>query len=197
MEEAQYAVTPLPRFASLSPTRGSVPDETMILNFWRLLEQHDLAPKLFAAVSAYLTDKGMLLRQGIIVDATIIHVPPFTMKRDKARDSKVHQTKKGQQWCFVTNTHVAAGAESGLTHAVTTTVANVAEVDKMLHGKGKAMPATSVPASVRPSENAAGWWPRSTARSRRSRTSSCAIRPHRSNTSRRRSGLRSNTRSGS
>lgn len=62
------------------------------------------------------------------------------MKRDGARDSKVQQTKKGQQWCFVANTHVAVSAESRLTLAVTTTVANVAdvaEVDKTLHGKGK------------------------------------------------------------
>lgn len=76
MEDSLYAVTPLPRLASPSLTRGRVPGETTILNFWRLLERHNMVPKLFAAVSACLTDKGMLLRQGTIVDATLIHIPP-------------------------------------------------------------------------------------------------------------------------
>jgi IS5 family transposase len=78
MEEALYEVAPLRRFAGMSLARGSVPDETTILNFRRLLETHDLAPKVLAAINTYLTDKGLLLRQGTIVDATIIHAPSST-----------------------------------------------------------------------------------------------------------------------
>ncbi len=140
MEEALYEVAPLRRFAGLSLTRGSVPDETTILNFRRLLEQNDLAPRLLAAVNTHLTDKGLLLRQGTIVDATIIHAPPSTKNRDKARDPEMHQTKKGNQWFFGMKAHIGVDAESGLTHSVTTTAANVAdvaEVDKLLHGKEK------------------------------------------------------------
>lgn len=142
MEEALYEVAPLRRFAGLSLTRGSVPDETTILNFRRLLEQHELAPKLLAAVNAHLSDKGLLLRQGTIVDATIIHAPPSTKNKDKARDPEMHQTKKGNQWFFGMKAHIGVDAESGLTHTVTTTsanVADVAEVDKLLHGKEKAV----------------------------------------------------------
>jgi len=99
MEEALYEIAPLRCFAGLSLARGSVPDETTILNFRRLLETHGLAPKVLATISAYLSDKGMLLRQGTIVDATIIHAAPSTKNKAKARDPEMHQTRKGQQWC--------------------------------------------------------------------------------------------------
>ena len=97
MEEALYEVAPLRRFAGLSLARGSVLDETTILNFRRLLEIHALALKIFAAVNAYLTKQGLLLREGTVVDATIIHAPSSTKSKDKARDLQMYQTKKGQQ----------------------------------------------------------------------------------------------------
>jgi IS5 family transposase len=140
MEEALYEVSPLRRFAGLSLTRGSVPDETTILNFRRLLETHDLAPKVLAAINTFLTDKGLLLRQGTIVDATIIHAPSSTKNAAKARDPEMHQTRKGQQWYFGMKAHIAVDVESGLVHTVTTTAANVsdvAEVAELLHGKEK------------------------------------------------------------
>lgn len=142
MEEALYEVAPLRRFAGLSLTRGSVPDETTILNFRHLLEIHDLAPKVLAAINSYLTDKGLLLRQGTIVDATIIHAPSSTKNAAKARDPEMHQTRKGQQWYFGMKAHIGVDVESGLVHTVTTTAANVAdvaEVAELLHGKEQAV----------------------------------------------------------
>ena len=138
MEEALYEVAPLRRFAGLSLTRGSVPDETTILNFRRLLETHDLAPEVLATINTYLTDKGLLLRQGTIVDATIIHAPSSTKNKAKARDPEMHQTRKGQQWYFGMKAHIGVDVESGLVHTVTGTAANVAdvaEVAELLHGK--------------------------------------------------------------
>ncbi|EQD32861.1 transposase, partial [mine drainage metagenome] len=76
-----------------------------ILNFRRLLETHDLAPKVLAAVSMQLTQQGLLLRAGTIVDAPIIHAPSSTKNRDHARDAEMHQTKKGQQWYFGMKAH--------------------------------------------------------------------------------------------
>ena len=140
MEEALYEVAPLRRFAGLSLTRDSVPDETTILNFRRLLEANDLALAILAAVNAHLTSEGMLLRQGTIVDATIIHAPSSTKNKDKARDPEMHPTRKGQQWYFGMKAHIGVDVESGWVHTVTTTAANVAdvvEVDKLLHGKEK------------------------------------------------------------
>ena len=140
MEEALYEVAPLRKFAGLSLTRGSVPDETTILNFRRLLETHDLAPKMLASVNTHLTDQGLLLRQGTIVDATIIHAAPSTKNKAKTRDPEMHQTRKGQQWYFGMKAHIGVDVESGLVHTVTTTAANVAdinEVGNLLHGKEK------------------------------------------------------------
>lgn len=140
MEEALYEVAPLRRFAGLSLTRGSVPDETTILHFRRLLETHALAPKVLAAINSHLTDQGLLLRQGTIVDATIIHAAPSTKNDAKARDPQMHQTRKGNQWYFGMKAHIGVDVESGLVHTVTTTAANVAdvvEIGKLLHGKEK------------------------------------------------------------
>jgi len=140
MEEALYEIAPLRRFAGLSLARGSVPDETTILNFRRLLETHGLAPKVLATINAYLSDKGLLLRQGTIVDATIIHAAPSTKNKAKARDPEMHQTRKGQQWYFGMKAHIGVDVEGGLVHTVTTTAANVAdvaEIGNLLHGKEK------------------------------------------------------------
>ncbi len=78
MEEALYEVAPLRRFAGLSLTRGSVPDETTILTFVMCTRLTTWRTKVLAAVNSCLTDKGLLLRQGAIVDATTIHAPSST-----------------------------------------------------------------------------------------------------------------------
>ena len=142
MEEALYDVAPLRRFAGLSLSRGSVPDETTILNFRRLLETHGLAAKMLSAITAHLADKNLLLRAGTIVDATIIHAPSSTKNAGKVRDPEMHQTRKGNQWYFGMKAHIGVDMESGLVHTVTTTPANVAdvsEVGKLLHGKERSV----------------------------------------------------------
>src|SRR5690606_13795403 len=78
MEEALYDIASMRRFAGLSLARGSVPDETTILNFRHLLEKHRLAEQLLAQVNTLLSERGLLLRQGTIVDATIISAPSST-----------------------------------------------------------------------------------------------------------------------
>jgi hypothetical protein len=100
MEEALYEVAPLRRFAGLSLAHGSVSDETTILNFRRLLENNDLAPAILATINAHLGGKGLLLRQGTVVDVTIIHAPSSTKNKEKARDPEMHQTKKGKSMVF-------------------------------------------------------------------------------------------------
>ena len=142
MEEALYEVAPLRRFAGLSLAHGSVPDETTILNFRRLLETNDLAPAILATVNAHLGDKGLFLRQGTVVDATIIHAPSSTKNKEKTRDPEMNQTKKCNLWYFGMKAHIGADAELGLVHTVTTTAGNVAdvtEVDKLLHGDEEAV----------------------------------------------------------
>ncbi|MGB4468553.1 MAG: IS5-like element ISPst5 family transposase, partial [Azovibrio sp.] len=115
-----------------------IPDETTILNFRRMLEKHELAAGILAVINGYLGDRGLSLRQGTIVDATLIHAPSSTKNKDGKRDPEMHQTKKGNQYYFGMKAHIGADAESGLVHSVVGTAANVADVtqvDKLLHGK--------------------------------------------------------------
>ncbi len=89
-------------------------------------------------INGYLGDRGLLLRQGTVVDATIIHAPSSTKNEDGKRDPEMHQTKKGNQYFFGMKSHIGVDAESGLVHSVVGTAANVAEVtqvDQLLHGE--------------------------------------------------------------
>ena len=136
MEEALYETTILRQFAGLSLER--IPDETTILNFRRLLEKHELATGILAVINGYLGDRGLSLRQGTIVDATLINAPSSTKNKDGKRDPEMHQTKKGNQYYFGMKAHIGVDDESGLVHSVVGTAANVADVtqvDKLLHGK--------------------------------------------------------------
>ena len=114
-----------------------IPDETTILNFSRLLEKHELAAGILGVINGYLGDRGLSLRQGTIVDATLIHAPSSTKNQDGKRDPEMHQAKKGNQWYFGMKAHIGVDDESGLVHSVVGTAANVADVtqvDKLLHG---------------------------------------------------------------
>lgn len=138
MEDALYEIESMRRFAGLELNEDAIPDETTILKFRRFLEQHKLAQSMFDTVNALLGEKQLLLRQGTIVDATIIHAPSSTKNQDKARDSEMHQTKKGNQYYFGMKAHIGVDLGSGLVHTVTTTAANAAdvtEVANLLHGK--------------------------------------------------------------
>jgi transposase, IS5 family len=137
MEEALYEITPMRTFAGLTLTKA-IPDETTILNFRHLLEEYELAPEILRRVNAYLSRKGLMLKRGSIVDATIIAAPSSTKNAEGERDPEMHQTKKGNQWYFWVKAHIGVDADSGLVHTVTTTAANDADVevvDELLHGK--------------------------------------------------------------
>ncbi len=137
MEEALYEITPMRAFAGLTLTKA-IPDETTILNFRHLLEQNELAPEILARVNAYLTRKGLMLKRGSIVDATIIAAPSSTKNAQGERDPEMRQTKKGNQWHFGMKAHIGVDADSGLVHTVATTPANEADievVDELLQGR--------------------------------------------------------------
>ncbi len=94
MEEELYEIASMRQFAGLSLARGSVPDETTILNFRHLLERHGLAREIFETVKGHLQAAGLLLRRGTIVDATIIAAPSSTKNSTGERDPEMHQTRK-------------------------------------------------------------------------------------------------------
>ena len=127
-------------FVGIDLARESVPDATTLLKFRRLLEEHSLTKQLFDGINAHLAERGLLLREGTMVDATIIAAPPSTKNKDHARDPEMHQTKKGNEWHFGMKAHTGVDAHSGLVHSVHATAANEADVahaHEVLHGKEK------------------------------------------------------------
>jgi len=137
VEDAIYDSQAIRGFVGIDLARESAPDATTLLKFRRLLEEHALTRKIFERINAHLADKGLMMRQGTIVDATLIAAPPSTKNRDKGRDPEMHQARKGNQWYFGMKAHIGVDAESGLVHSVLGTAANVSDVSQayaLLHG---------------------------------------------------------------
>lgn len=136
-EEALYDSITMRKFAGVTTDADVIPDETSILNFRRLLEKHKLTEQVFAAINAHLSERGLIVGKGTIVDATIINAPSSTKNAKQERDPEMHQTRKGKQWYFGMKVHTGTDADSGLVHTVIATSANVADVNVMgelLHG---------------------------------------------------------------
>ena len=131
MEDALYDVPCMRAFARLDLFDESMPDETTILKFRRLLETHQLTAAIMNAINDTLELQGLLLKGGTMVDATIIHAAPSTKNKAKQRDPEMHQTMKGNQWYFGMKIHVGADANSGLAHTVAVTAANEADVSQL------------------------------------------------------------------
>ncbi|HAU4929965.1 IS5 family transposase [Aeromonas hydrophila] len=137
MEDALYEITSMRLFAKLSLDQA-IPDRTTIMNFRHLLEQHRLARQLFDTVNLWLSDAGIMMKQGTLVDATLIEAPCSTKNKRGERDGEMHQTKKGNQWYFGMKAHIGVDAKSGLTHSLETTAANehdLNQVGNLLHGE--------------------------------------------------------------
>ena len=136
MEDALYDSVAVQRFVGLT-ARGPRPDETTILHFRHLLERHQLGEGLLAEITQHLATQGLRLREGRIVDATILDAPASTKNRAQARAPEMYQVKKGNQWYFGMKAHIGVDAATGLVHSVVTTAANVADitqVPRLLHG---------------------------------------------------------------
>ena len=137
MEEALHDMPLLREFAQLD-WNTRLPDESTILRFRHLLEKHKLAEQMLALINDLLREKGLMLKAGTVVDATLIAAPSSTKNASGERDPEMHQTKKGNQWYFGMKAHIGADAESGLVHTVKGSAANlsdVVEANALLHGQ--------------------------------------------------------------
>jgi IS5 family transposase len=142
LEDALYDSQALRGFAGIDLNRDAVPDATTLLKFRHWLERHELTRVLFEEVGTVLEERGLLMRQGTIVDATIIAAPPSTKNKSKTRDPEMHQTKKGNQWHFGMKAHIGVDVASGVVHTVVGTAANEADINQMaavLHGQESAV----------------------------------------------------------
>ena len=136
MEDLLYEAESVRRFVGLKLS-GALPDETTILHFRHLLERHSLGEGLLHEINAHLESQGLRLREGSIVDASIIEAPSSTKNRAGERDPEMHQTKKGNQRHFGMKVHIGVDADTGLVHSMSTTAANVhdiTEAPNLLHG---------------------------------------------------------------
>ena len=136
MEDLLYESDPVRRFVGLKLS-GPLPDETTILNFRHLLEKHSLGRGLLEEINAHLESQGLRLREGTIVDASIIEAPSSTKNRAGERDPEMRQTKKGNQWHFGMKAHIGVDSETGIVHSMSATPANVhdvTEAHQLLHG---------------------------------------------------------------
>jgi IS5 family transposase len=136
-EDSLYDSEAMRRFAGIELLDDAVPDESTILRFRHLLEQHQLTERIFGLVRGLLESKRLLLKSGTIVDATIIEAPPSTKNEAKARDPQMKQGRKGKQWHFGMKAHVGCD-RNGLVHTLVTTHAGAADFNqlpKLLHGQ--------------------------------------------------------------
>src|SRR5271156_5660313 len=136
-EDAIYDSESKRRFARVRLGDDAVPDETTILRFRHLLEQHGLTSAIFDAIGGLLEARGLLLRAGTIIDATIIAAPSSTKNASATRDPEMKQTRKGRNWHFGMKLHIGADRR-GIVHTVRATDAGVADITQLpdlLHGQ--------------------------------------------------------------
>lgn len=137
IEDAIYDSQAIRAFVGIDIAREPAPDATTLLQFRRLLERAGLTRTIFELINAELADKGLMLREGTVVDATLIAASPSTKNRAGKRDPAMRQAKKGKQYYFGMKAHVGADVDSGLVHSLVATAANVADVTQahaLLHG---------------------------------------------------------------
>jgi IS5 family transposase len=137
IEDAIYDSQAIRAFVGIDLNRESAPDATTLLKFRHLLEGQQLTRQIFDTINGHLAEKGLMMREGTIVDATLIAAPPSTKNKDGKRDLEMHQSKKGNDWHFGMKAHIGVDATSGLVHTVIGTAGNVADVTQahaLLHG---------------------------------------------------------------
>jgi transposase, IS5 family len=138
IEDSIYDSQSIRHFVGIDLLRESAPDATTLLKFRRLLEEHHLTKKILDTINAHLSAQGLLMREGTIVDATLIAAPTSTKNKDKARDPEMHASKKGNQWHFGMKGHIGVDADSGIVHSVVGTSGHVSDISQahaLLHGK--------------------------------------------------------------
>lgn len=137
MEEALHDIPALRRFAGLDAGISRMPDESTILHFRHMLEAQQLAGSLFQEVVSLLTERGLILREGTIVDATLIAAPSSTKNAARKRDPEMTSSKKGNQWHFGMKAHIGVDTAQGLVHTLQVTTGKVSDysmAETLLHG---------------------------------------------------------------
>jgi IS5 family transposase len=148
MEEALIEVPIMLRFAVIELISDRIPDETTILIFRHLLEKQKLGEQIFETVKAHLSEKGMTMRKGTIVDATLIAAPCSTKNKKGKAGSGYVPDQVGEpvvpplrgRLRLRHESHAGVDKDSGLIHTVMVTAANMHNLTpaaEVLHGDEK------------------------------------------------------------
>lgn len=115
LEEAILDRLSFRRFLGLSLS-DPVPDETRICRFRNLLAEQDLGERLFARLAEQLQAKGLIVRRGTLVDATLIKAQPRPPRRGRSSpDPEAEWTSRGKgDGHFGYKAHIAVDQGSGL-----------------------------------------------------------------------------------
>ena len=143
MEEALYDRLSFQRFLGFDCFGGTIPDESSILRFRHLLEEHGLADRILECVNGYLSGRGLVLKAGTIVDATLLEAPVSKKNKNKTRDPEMSSTRKNNKWHFGAKGHIGVQAQGKpIVHSVVFTTAknhDITEVENLFHGEETAI----------------------------------------------------------
>ena len=133
------------RFAGI-PLAESVPDHSSVWRFREELAKRGLAERLLAEVNRQLDAKGLVLRRGTLIDATILEAavrpPGGDAGEVSERDPQAGWTKKNGKSRFGYKAHVAVDEGSGLVRRATMTSADVHDsvpADDLVRGDEEAV----------------------------------------------------------
>lgn len=131
LEEALADRLSFRRFAGLSLSEA-VPDHSTLSRFRKLLGELDLSTRLLAEINRQLEAKGLILKRGTLIDASLIeaHARKPKTGEDKSRcpdrDASWYNSRKtGPVYGY--KAHVAVDEGSGLVRGAILTPANVSD----------------------------------------------------------------------
>lgn len=157
LEEALFDRLSFRRFAGLSLDE-TVPDHSTFSRFRKQLSTHGLTDKLLEEVNRQLDAHGLILRQGTLIDASIIQADAVPRPHDlppgkggpgakplgtsSKVDTDAAWTVKRDRATFGYKAHVAVDQGSGLIRKVILTPANIHDstpADALIMGDGKSV----------------------------------------------------------
>jgi IS5 family transposase len=130
VEDAIYDSYAFRAFMDIDFSKEQAPDATTLCKFRHLMEEHGIGKMIFDSIVTFLEENGRMMKGGTVIDATIIEAPPSTKNEARERDPEMHQAKKGNEWHFGMKAHIGVDAGTGYTHSLSTTAANVADIEE-------------------------------------------------------------------
>jgi IS5 family transposase len=144
LEEALADRLSFRRFLGLG-LEGAIPDHTTLCRFRNDVAAAGLAERLFAEVNRQLEKLGLILKQGTLIDATLVQAavrPSGSAEHPSDPDAAFGRPSGGDGANFGFKAHLAVDRGSQLVRAVELTPANVNETvvaDRLVLGDEKAV----------------------------------------------------------